>query len=180
MEGPDVTRIGLALVVVLAAAMYVQAQPADDAAALALARLCVSEAGWSCWRTHDGYALHEVVARTARRLGVSYEEAARRRAPRLLGSRAHRSPRLRWVGELSPDAAAPPSWPGPPHLPWSHYRARWVAVLERARLVATFTLDDRDEWSPCDDEPDDWRARDEVIVSRPLADCGDTRNRFFQ
>ena len=164
----------------LVLALSVQAQARNEPAAVLLARLCVSEAGWSCWRTRDGYAIHEVIARTAARLGVSYVDAARRRAPRLLGTRQHRSARLRWVSQLDARGTEPAAWPAPPHQPWIDYRRRWLGVLERARLVVTLTLDDRDEWSPCDQPPDDWRARDSRSVHRPIADCGATLNRFFQ
>ena len=166
----------------LAIALSVQAQapgaPTEDAALL-LARLCVSEAGWSCWRSLDGYAIHEVIARTAARHGVSYADAARRRAPRLLGTAPHRSPRLLWCSQLEAHGAEPAAWPAPPHPPWVRYRRRWLAVLERARLVVTFTLDDRDEWSPCDEPPDGWRSP-RAALGLPIADCGPTLNTFVQ
>lgn len=156
--------------------------------ALALARLCVSEANWTCFDTGDGLAIHEVLLRGAARQGIRYESFARAYAQRLFGARPHDVPRLRWVGQMNTAGDAPPDWPTSitrrrggvvhvePHAPWSQYRARWLAVLERAReTVATWTLDDADEWSRCERPVHDWggwmdRARAERIGLVPV-DC---------
>jgi len=44
---------------------------------LALARICVSEAGWACWETGDGLGIHEVILRGADRHDMSYAGFAR-------------------------------------------------------------------------------------------------------
>lgn len=147
--------------------------------AVALARLCVSEAGWDCFRSGDGYAIHEVIARLEARRGRGYVEAAAHYAPRLFGRRAA-TPRLRWCGELDRALEAPPSWPAPPHAPWSAYRARWARVLEQARTVVRFTLDDLEEWGICDAPVTHWGAPTRAPPAGvALADCGPTLNRFW-
>jgi len=173
--------------------------------ALALARLCVSEAGWNCFVSGDGFAIHEVMLRGSTRQRIRYETFARAYARRLFGARPHDVPRLRWVGQMNEAGTAPASWPATltrtvrgtvrvePHAPWSSYRARWLAVLVRAReVVADLTLDDVDEWGICDRAVHDWggwmdRARAERIGLVPVG-CGlaatettpaHTRNDFY-
>jgi len=177
-----------------------QDNPARLTPSLALARLCVSEAGWTCFETGDGLAIHEVMLRGSDRQGLRYETFARAYARRLFGARPHDLPRLRWVGQMNASGDAPPAWPTmltrrvggtvrvEPHAPWSAYRARWLAVLARAReVVAEMTLDDVDEWGVCDRPVQDWggwmdRARAERIGLVPV-DCGvtdeGTRNDFY-
>lgn len=164
--------------------------------ALALARLCVSEAGWACWDTGDGYAIHEVLLRGADRGEMRYVSFARAYASRLLGARPHDSERLRWVAGLAENGSAPPAWPRvttrrrgdhvevSPAPPWAHYRDRWLTVLDQAReVVATLHLDDADEWSICEGDVHDWggamdreRAERNGLVQ---VDCGETRNDFY-
>jgi hypothetical protein len=174
--------------------------PARMSPELALARLCVSEAGWTCWETGDGLGIHEVMLRGSARTGLRYETYARSYARRLFGARPHDLPRLRWVGQMEPSGAEPSAWPRSmtrrvrgsvrvePHAPWSAYRARWLAVLARAReVMSELTLDDVDEWGVCDRPVHDWggwmdRARAERIGLVPV-DCGlsggSTRNDFY-
>jgi hypothetical protein len=126
--------------------------------ALLLARVCVSEAGFACWESGDGYAIHEAQLVGAERDGVSWRAYARAYSPRATGSRPTTDPRLAWVSALRLDERAPQGWPAPPHAPWSAYRSRWAYVLDRAREVVTWTLDDHDEWSMCSESPTDWAA----------------------
>jgi hypothetical protein len=198
-----VTRIllGLALSCLLVSLPRLEASAQNALTpALALARLCVSEAGWECWDTGDGFGIHEVLLRGSARQGLRYETFARAYARRLFGARPHDVPRLRWVGEMNEAGTAPPAWPATvthrrggvvhvaPHAPWLSYRARWMAVLERARtVVAEMTLDDVDEWGVCDSEVHDWggwmdRGRAQrmglVAVECGITDDG-TRNDFY-
>ena len=167
---------------------------------LALARLCVSEAGWDCFDRGDGLAIHEVMLRGSDRQSLRYETFARAYARRLFGARPHDVPRLRWVGEMNAAGDAPRSWPTTQtrrvggtvrverHAPWVAYRERWMAVLARAReVVAEMTLDDVDEWGVCDSEVHDWggfldEARARRIGLVPV-ECGTTddgtRNTFY-
>lgn len=189
--------VALLLVVLVAP---VTAQNAPISPALALARLCVSEAGWECFERGDGYAIHEVISRGAERQDMRYVSFARAYAQRLFGARPHDSARLAWVAQLDERGSAPASWPRyagqrtvdgvvvlTPHAPWSSFRGRWVAVLERAREVVGWSLDDVDEWSICDDEVHDWggwmdRDRAQRIglieIECGVSDEG-TRNDFY-
>lgn len=193
--------LGLAaLVLVLAATLPSQGQNATPrprlTPELALARLCVSEAGWECFDTGDALGIHEVILRGAARQGIRYESYARAYARRLFGARPHDVARLRWVGELNTAGDAPPSWPTTvarrrggvvtvePHPPWSQFRARWLAVLERAReTVTVMTLDDVDEWGICDLPVQDWGGHVDrnraARIGLVEVDCGETRNDFY-
>jgi len=176
--------------IALTASVYepVDAQSRSIPADLALARICVSEAGWSCFETGDGYGIHEVLLRGSERESLRYTTYARSYAGRVMGARPHEHPRLLWVMNLRADGGAPAHWPttrgnAEPHAPWSSYRQRWVEVLSRAREVVTFTLDDIDDWGVCDDPAHDWggwmdRERAARIGLLPVQ-CGDTRNDFY-
>jgi hypothetical protein len=164
---------------------------------LALARLCVSEAGWECFDRGDGYAIHEVLLRGAARQQVRYTSFARSYAQRLFGARPHDSARLAWVSQLNTQGTAPSSWPRyagsrtvdgvvvlTPHAPWSSFRARWQAVLARAEeVVAQQHLETVEEWSICEAQVHDWGGwmdRDRAArLGLIEVDCGDTRNDFY-
>ncbi|MGL4258003.1 MAG: hypothetical protein ACRCSL_16840 [Microbacterium sp.] len=194
---------GLAVVLSLALAPLGFSQSRPDARPLsphiALAQLCVSEAGWDCFERGDGYAIHEVILRGARRQGLRYQTYARAYSQRLFGARPHDSARLAWVSQLDERGSAPQAWPRThtrrvgdvvrvePHAPWASFRGRWLAVLERAREVSTWTLDDIDEWGVCDGVVHDWggwmdRDRAQRLGLIPV-DCGvdeqGTRNDFY-
>lgn len=169
---------------------------------IALARLCISEAGWECFDTGDGLGIHEVISRGAAQQRVRYETYARAYARRLFGARPHDVPRLRWVGQLDAACTEPEAWPTTmtvrrggvstvvPHAPWSAYRQRCLEVFEHAaQVVAEHTLDDVDEWGICERPVHDWggwmdRARAERIGLVPVG-CGtgespnSTRNDFY-
>lgn len=176
--------------------------PAQNALtpAVALARLCISEAGWECFDRGDGLGIHEVIGRGAAHQGLRYETYARSYARRLFGARPHDVQRLRWVGQLTPACTEPADWPTTttvrrggrvevvPHAPWSSYRARCLAIFERAaEVVHEHTLDDVDEWGVCDRPVHDWggwmdRDRARRIGLVPVA-CGTAdaspRNDFY-
>ena len=161
---------------------------------LALARICVSEAGWDCFESGDGLAIHEVLLRGAERHDMTYVTFARSYSPRAVGDRP--SSLRPWIGGMREDGAAPSAWPRivtrpgrdgmvrvEPHPPWSHYRERWLAVLSRAREVVALTLDGVGDWSPCSGSVHDWggamdRARAERIGLIPV-ECGETANDFY-
>lgn len=165
--------------------------------AVALARLCVSEAGWECFESGDGLAIHEVILRGAAMQDISYPAYARAYARRLFGARPHDVPRLRWVGQLTEECDRPEDWPETattrrsdgtidvhPHPAWSNYRERCLVVMARAaQVVADHTVDNVDSWSVCLRPVHDWggwmdRARAERIGLVEV-DCGDTRNDFY-
>lgn len=171
--------VGMLAGVMLSECEHAESQDSERASLL-LARVCVSEAGWSCWARHDGYAIHEA---TLRRMGEndSVRAALRRYSPRATGVESTNDERLRWVSQLNERGDRPRDWPGPPHAGWERYRGQWLSVLERAREVVTWTLDDRDEWSVCDESPSDWAAPEHPpSPGLTWVDCGRTRNRFYR
>lgn len=186
------TRLAPLLALLLAWASSARADLATDA--LLLARICVSEAGWDCFESGDGYAIHEVLLRGAERHAMRYETFARSYSPRATGMAPSR---LRpWVAGLRADGGEPYSWPRvttrpipgglvrvEPHPPWVSYRARWLAVLERAREVVSWRLDDVDEWGLCDGPVHDWGGTMDRARATRLGlldvDCGGTSNDFY-
>lgn len=175
------------------------AQNAPLTPALVLVRLCISEAGWECFDRGDGIGIHEVLLRGSARQRIRYTSFARAYARRLFGARPHDVARLRWVGQITERCDAPAAWPTTmtvrrrgvvsvvPHAPWGAYRERCLAVVERAREVVTWTLDDVDEWGVCDTPVHDWggwmdRARAARMGLIPVS-CGateqGTRNDFY-
>jgi len=186
----------LPIALVLIATMASAQDQTRISPALALARICVSEAGWECFDTQDGLAIHEVLLSGASRHNMSYVSFARAYAGRVMGVRPHNSERLRWVGALREDGNQPSNWPtmvtrrvgGVIRVdsmpPWSSYRARWLAVLARAREVVRLSLEDRVDWSPCPEEVHDWGgAMDRERANRAgliEVECGETSNDFYQ
>lgn len=161
--------------------------------ALALARICVSEAGWTCFETGDALMIHEVLLRGSERRGISYVSFARSYASRVMGARPHDHPRLSWVMNLTPSGAQPQNWPETvvvrrngqvttqPHAPWSRYRADWLAVYSQAQdTIATSNFENIDVWSICAEPVFDWGGwMDRERAARMglvRVDCGQTRN----
>lgn len=163
---------------------------------LALARICVSEAGWEA--TDDCAAIHHVLLRGAehrgggRRAYVSFASSYSHRL--LTGDGQIQRP---WLRQLDTSGSEPGLW-GFRRMrdgslsrvdcpPWRAYRERWMAVLERARtLVRERRLDDADEWSPCDEEPHHWGCPlpcvDHERATRAgwrQISCGNTVNEFW-
>jgi hypothetical protein len=171
-------------------------EPARITPALALARICVSEAGWACFETGDGMGIHEVILRGAARHRMSYAGFARSYSSAAGRERAHLTTRMRWVRELNERGEAPPSWPTQHHVrrrgvievrpspPWSRYREPWLAVLARARnVVRAYSLNNIESWGVCQSAVHDWggsmdRARAERLRLIEV-ECGDTRNDFY-
>lgn len=177
----------LCAVLSVAPVHVVEARAESDA--LLMARICVSEAGWTCWDTGDGYEIHHVLLRGARRQAISWRAYARAYSRRATGAVAVERGRLAWVQGLGETGLAPASWPRvitrraadgtvlvEPHPPWSQFRARWLAVLERAREVVTWGEDVHEEHGMCAEPPDHWggevdRAR-AVRLGLVEIDCG--------
>ena len=165
--------------------------------ALALARICVSEAGWTCWDTGDGLGIHEVILRGAARHGMSYSGFARSYSSAAGRERLHLSERMRWIREMNEHGDAPASWPTQrfvrsrdgsvrvlPAIPWSHYRDRWMAVLDRAReVVQRYELDNISVWGICHSAVHDWGGSMDRERANRIGlievECGGTRNDFY-
>lgn len=162
---------------------------------LALARICVSEAGWECFESGDGYAIHEVLLRGSERHDISYVSYARAYSGRAVGSKPYIGQRV-WIPFLVESGDEPHNWRvpllrrqggvtrviNPP--PWSQYRARWLAVLEYARRVVRMSLSDISEWGHCAEEVHDWGGSMDRDRARRLGlievSCGGTQNFFYR
>jgi hypothetical protein len=164
--------------------------------ALALARICVSEAGWNCWDTGDGMAIHEVILRGAERHDMRYVTYARAYSRRATGAVPMTGARA-WLPMLNAAGTEPANWPEhsyrrrpdgtvavTPHPPWSRYRESWLAILARAReVVRSLSLENAIEWSSCERPVHDWggamdRERAERIGLVEVS-CGETQNDFY-
>lgn len=148
-------------------AAHGQDRRADSA--LLLARVCVSEAGWDCFDTQDGLAIHEVLLRGAARHNISYSAFARAYSKAAGRGGDNVRERTRWIREMNERGEQPPSWPTQryvrsggavqvhPGLPWSQYRGPWLAVLERAKeVVGRYALDNLQSWGVCPTPVHDW------------------------
>jgi hypothetical protein len=147
--------------------------------AIALARVCVSEAGW----TYDGdcAAIHAVLRFHSIRRDLSFLQFARRYSDRVFDRR--RSDSRRWIAWLSPTFEQPRGWPRRV-LTWERGAELWRERLEHAEEIV------RGEVEPeCDRPPHHWGARYGVDKSRAeraieagrwrMANCGRTRNAFY-
>jgi hypothetical protein len=190
-----VTVVLCLLATTLAAGQDTGSRARPMSSALALALLCINEAGWDCFESGDGLAIHEVLLRGAHRNRMSYAGFARAYAGRLFGARPHRVSRMHWVGELTPDCTEPPSWPRVStrrvggsvrvveHPPWSHYVDSCRSVMERAREVVSLSLDNVEDWSRCESPVHDWGGsmdRDRAArIGLVEIECGETANDFY-
>ncbi len=152
----------------------------DDETAVWLARLYISESGWSS--PDDRAAIFHSISERQRTL----------REPTLLGAmRRYSRPlfeserdRRRWVQALRVDGGAPGAWPS--SLAWGDFADPWKRILDEARGHLASSPE-----NPCDGWPEHWggmgiaadrdRARRAVESGawRPL-ECGEARNRFFE
>lgn len=169
-----------ALCALLAPCAPVRASSSRESDALLLARIVVSEAGFRGFESGDAHAIHYTLLGTVEEREVSFRAAARAHSPRATGARETNDARLSWVAQLSEAGLRPAAWPAPPHAPWSAYRARWLGVLERARELATWTLDDHARDSMCSEPPTTWAAPwHPPSPGLVEIDCGDTLNRYY-
>lgn len=147
---------------------------------LDLARAVVHEAGFDA--TPDEVAAMHAVA-VARCAG-----SMRCQMPRFFAGRTTRA----WAQWLRRDATRPWGWPEfvtrqgrrdpsrvrlVAHAPWSHYRDRWLALLEVADRVVAGELA-----ASC--SPEAWGGAVDRARARRLRlveiDCGETRNAFYR
>lgn len=174
-----------AALVALASSAHGQAHTSD---ALVLARVCVHEAGWE--DAGDCEAIHAVLAGGAARHGLNFRAYAFAYSGRALRGLTSRP----WAAQLDESGGAPSAWPRVStvrrggvavvveHAPWSAYRDRWLAALERAQSIVA-----GERTHGCEREPHDWGGAVDMERARRLGlievDCsrGDvaTRNRFY-
>lgn len=194
------TKKNIILVLLLGTAALFPASAAHGQSrpdpALLLARICVSEAGWDCFDTKDGLGIHEVLLRGDARHGISYGAFARAYSKAAGRGGDNVRERTRWIREMNERGEQPPSWPAQryvrngdtvrihPGLPWSQYRASWLAVLERAKeVVRRYELDNISVWGVCASPVDDWGGQmDHARAMRNglrEVECGETSNNFY-
>lgn len=142
---------------------------------VALARVCVAEAGWNVAQTGECAAIYDVIETRAKARDVSPGRAL------FDYSRNHfdasRSARP-WVAGLDERAEQPAHWPT--RIDWTRYRPRWLLTLEHAAKVLRGEVP-----SPCigrvgvwGGEMDDWRAE---RAGLERVECGPgVRNHFWR
>jgi hypothetical protein len=147
-----IAALGVLLAALVAASAGAQRRASDLEV---LARITVHEAGWE--DRGDMEAIFAVLRSGAEREGLTWRAFAAAYSPRLHAGTVSR----RWAAELVESCTAPPSWPTTvvvrrdgsvaPHAPWSAFRARCLAVMERARAVLAGERTDG-----CEVTPHDW------------------------
>jgi len=150
-----------------------------------LLRTAWSECGASC-SDDEIAALHLVITSTAEREGVRYRTAWRLLSRRLAAGSVSRS----WLADLDHRCNEPAGWPTHvyeregdvlrlvPHAPWSAYRERCEALVERVRLVFDGAIAHR-----CASTPRSWGSLADAGRSIPglrwvAVDCGETANTY--
>jgi hypothetical protein len=131
---------------------------------VAVAQLCVHEAGWDSPADCD--AIVAVLLNGAAREGMSTASFRRAYAPRFT---AHSTPRS-WVHRLGRAAHDPHAG-----IRWSRFRARWLHMMLRAgAALALPAVCNATDWS----SPAHMRRRIAAGASLRVVDCGDTVNSF--
>jgi hypothetical protein len=149
--------------------------PLEGRQALALARICVSEAGFTL-RTRDCELIYHVL-RTRSRSGEL--EMGTMRAYCKKSFNRDRTDHHRWVAHLNPAGREPRGWSETTTVPWSRRRAAWLRVLEHTRDLIR-----RRPENPCGDRLDHWgskgfRRRRHLRNGWRIVDCGETLNEFW-
>lgn len=160
----------------LALAGRIEAQGDALTPELALARLCVNEAGLGAWRTDDCAAIDAVVRWRMEHLpahrGDTYVEALHRCSRRAVIERGHRG--RPWIVDLWPDGREPARYC--PTCRWAGRGSRaWARTYRHAQAIRRGDVVPR-----C--APHAW-ARSDVRPEDPTAvriDCGATLNRFWR
>ena len=147
----------------------------DERAALALARICVSEAGFTL-RTRDCELIYHVLLA---RSGTGKLEMGTMRAYCKKSFNKGRTDRHRWVAHLNQAGGEPRGWAETTTVPWSRRRSAWLRVLEHTRDLIR-----RRPENPCGDRLDHWgskgfRRRRHLRNGWRIVDCGETLNEFW-
>lgn len=156
---------------------------------LALARVCASEIGLS-GSALECAAIHDVLARRARRWDTTLAWAARTYSDRVFDR--ERRDRRAWIAHLRPDGRMPAGWPETTtvrrdgaervvrHAPWGAFRRRWLRLYGEAGRIVRGEIA-----SPCQASVDHWGMRHGIDMERARragwseVDCGPTRNAFW-
>jgi len=142
---------------------------------LALARICVSEAGFQT-RTDDCLMIYHAL-RNRSRTGELTIGIMRAYAP--LSFNTNRTDNHRWVAHLNERFTEPEGWSEVVGFSWSAKRDDWIRVYNLAGEIIRNGPE-----SPCELSVDHWGApgfRRELLLRRgwTLLECGDTLNDFW-
>lgn len=167
-------RIMFALTIAVSSTAHASQQDRD---ALALARVCVHEAGFMS--PDDCSAIHAVLVRVTQRIqGIrTIAAAAELYSPRATGRVTPRTELDRWVQQLNLRATKPPSF----GYSWELNRPRWLERIEQARRLLAGTDTHR-----CEAPITHWGAPQGGDLERATrarwtrVNCGETRNAFWQ
>jgi len=149
--------------------------PREERQALALARICVSEAGFTL-RTPDCELIYHVL-RTRSQSGEL--ELGTMRAYCTKSFNKARTDSHRWVAHLNRAGREPEGWSEVTTVPWSRRREAWLRVLEHTRDLIRAHPE-----NPCGDRLDHWgakgfRKRRHLRNGWRIVDCGETLNEFW-
>lgn len=169
--GASRRAVGLAMGLAMCAGVAIaDTRTQRDTDALALARVCVNEAGWDV--TDDCAGILAVLRSRQQRIGLrTIAGTAAVYSTRVFDK--SRADRRAWVAWLD-DAATPPrGWPR--NVDWPTHRAKWRAMVEHAALLLTqHDACGAHHWGgPMDDA----RA---IRAGWAPVDCGETRNHFWR
>lgn len=151
---------------------------------LALAQICVHEAGWNDAGERDCAAINAAITNRARNTGRTWMAQAHAYATRVFDR--ERRDRRAWVAWLRADGGRPTHRYPYSEAQWSEgHRPKWMARLALARQILSGRITHQ-----CDGEPEHWGGRHVRIDQRRAEsairrgvwrrlDCGDTRNDFF-
>lgn len=147
-----------------------------DPTVLVLARICVSEAGWSA--PQDCAAIFQVL-RNVRRNDETLMGAMRRASRVVSEMKDPTTRRHRWLVNLHLDGTEPDHFPEVAN--WErHYRHRWFDVIAHARAL----IEGEAHAHPCPGAVIAWGGDmdDYLALQRNLirVDCGDTANTFWK
>lgn len=158
----------------------VHASPSTLPRPAALARLCVSEAGWNM-DVGDCPAIYAAIKNRAAVRGISWTAQARAYSGRVYDRT--RTGRRRWIAWLSPTLDRPRGWPDAA-VRWERGAELWRARLEEAAKIIAGELA-----APCADTVEHWGCRYGVDLRRArralaegrwsVAECGETLNTFY-
>lgn len=160
----------------------------SPSAELALARLCVNEAGMRAYQGDDCAAIHTVIQFRADHIyRSSYLTALHRYSHGVTtAARSARGVGRPWVAELEADGRAPRSWAGSTRASWARSSRHWLRTYAHAREI--YRTDARAECygttrdgAPILTRPHTWTRSDvrPADTSAQALDCGSTRNVFW-
>lgn len=155
---------------ILAGRIEAQARPTTN---VALARVCVAEAGWDV-TSGDCAAIVHLLERRADAQGIPVRRMAELYASRHFDP--ERTDRRRWIVGLTIEARRPAGWPS--GVPWRAFRPAWLSTIAHVDAVRRGDVADpcpgADHWGgPMDDH----RA---IHAGWERVECAaETRNRFW-